>query len=317
MRSNTTAARLALCQAVTKRIPERLQSINKGLNTLHFYQMTFNPNRPGELAAGAQDNGSWMSVPGTKTWVETFVADGAYNGFDATNPDYSSLSWQGGSLAILDEPRNQEAPFWIADTTLTPGAATFPYFREAAAFIVSTVFHPNVSKLMFTNREHVFRSLNGGVNPNFPYAKVKEHCNLWFGNGDIDENGTYQPAIDVCDDWKAMGDPGHLGRLTYGPAAACPPAANPGGAWTVRVPRAVPVGRRPLRRARLHQHAVGVGHERRLGGNERRPHLRHHERGRGQPGHDRRGAGSTRRRRSIRRGTRRTSTSTRRTRTTR
>ena len=34
---------------------------------------------------------------------------------------------------------------------------------------------------MFTGREHVFRSLNGGVNPNFPYAKVKEHCNLWIG----------------------------------------------------------------------------------------------------------------------------------------
>ena len=35
----TNAARLALCQAVTKRIPELLQSINKGLNTLHFYQV--------------------------------------------------------------------------------------------------------------------------------------------------------------------------------------------------------------------------------------------------------------------------------------
>ena len=239
---NTTAARLALCAAVTKRIPERLESINKGLNTLHFYQMTFNPNRPGELAAGAQDNGSWMSVPGTKTWVETFVADGAYNGFDAANADYSSLSWQGGALAILDEPRNQEAPFWIADTTLTPGAAPFPYFREAAAFIVSTVFHPNVSKLMFTNREHVFRSLNGGVNPNFPYANVKEHCNLWIGDGDIDESGAYVPSVDVCDDWKAMGDPGHFGRLTYGPASACPPAANPNGAWTVACPAPYPWG---------------------------------------------------------------------------
>ena len=33
-----------------------------------------------------------------------------------------------------------------------------------------------------------------------------------------------------------MGDPGHLGRLTYGPAAACPPAATPGarGRWRAR-----------------------------------------------------------------------------------
>ncbi|HET9323065.1 MAG TPA: hypothetical protein VFO03_04245 [Gaiellaceae bacterium] len=240
----TTAARLALCQAVTRRIPERIESINRGLNTLHMYQMTFNPNRPGELAGGAQDNGSWMRVPGTKTWIETFVADGAYNGFDATDPNYSSLSWQGGSLAILDEPRNQEAPFWIADTLLTLGAAPFRYPREAAAFIAPTVFHPNVSKLMFTGREHVFRSLNGGVNPAFPYAKVKQHCNLWIGNGDINENGTYEPAIDVCDDWKPMGDPGNGGRLTYGPAALCPDPTNPDPdqVWTVPCPAPYPWG---------------------------------------------------------------------------
>ena len=237
-----TAARLALCQAVTKRIPERIESINKGLNTLHFYQMTFNPNRPGELAGGAQDNGSWMRQPGTKTWIETFVADGAYNGFDAVDPDYSVFSWQGGSLAVLDEPRNQEAGTWISDTLLAPGAAPFRYDRELAAFIAPTLFHPKVGKLMFTGREHVFRSLNGGINPAFPYADVKEHCNVWTGNGDIDENGTYQPAVDVCDDWKAMGDPGHPGRLTYGPAAACPPAATPSDPWTVPCPAPYPWG---------------------------------------------------------------------------
>ena len=234
----TTAARLALCRAVTKRIPERIESVNKGLNTLHFYQVAFNPNRPGELAGGAQDNGSWMRVPGTKTWIETFVADGAYNGFDAADPNYSMLSWQGGALAALDEPRNQEAGFFIADTLLTLGAAPFRYPREAAAFIAPTVFHPNISKLMFTGREHVFRSLNGGVNPAFPYAKVKEHCNLWTGDGDIDEVGGYVPSVDVCDDWKAMGDPGHPGRLTYGPAALCPNPAisNPNQVWTVPCP---------------------------------------------------------------------------------
>jgi hypothetical protein len=237
-----TAARLALCQAVTKRIPERIESLNKGLNTLHFYQMTFNPNRPGELAGGTQDNGSWMRVPGTKTWIETFVADGAYNGFDAVNADYSMFSWQGGSLAVLDEPRNQQAGTWISDTLLVTGAAPFRYNREAAAFIAPTLFHPEVGKLMFTGREHVFRSLNGGINPAFPYADVKEHCNVWTGDGDIDESGAYVPSVDVCDDWKAMGDPGHPGRLTYGPAALCPPVATPTAPWTVPCPAPYPWG---------------------------------------------------------------------------
>src|SRR5262249_559895 len=83
--------RRAVCTIVLSRIPEVLQSINKGLNTLHFYEVTFNPNRPGELAGGAQDNGSWMREPGTNTWIETYVADGGYASFDAKDADYSTL----------------------------------------------------------------------------------------------------------------------------------------------------------------------------------------------------------------------------------
>jgi Arc-like DNA binding domain len=237
-----TPTRLATCQAVTRRIPERIESINKGLNTLHFYQVTFNPNRPGELAGGAQDNGSWMRVPGTKTWIETYVADGAFNGFDASDPNYSSLSWQFGALAALDQPRNQQAGFFIADTLATVGSTQFRYDREAVAFSAPTLFHPKVSKLMFTSREHVFRSLNGGVNPNFAYAEVKEHCNLWTGNHDINENGVYERPVDICDDWKPMGNPDHPGRLTYGPLAACPTAADPTGPLVVACPAPYPWG---------------------------------------------------------------------------
>src|SRR5439155_21930390 len=128
-------------------------------------------------------------------------------------------------------PRNQEAVFSIADTLRPALAPPLRYGREQAAISAPTAFHPTLSKLLFTGREHVFRTLNGGVNPAFPYAKVKQHCNTWTGDGDINENGTYERPIDVCDDWKAMGDAGHLGRLTYGPAAACPPAATPTAAW--------------------------------------------------------------------------------------
>jgi hypothetical protein len=67
---------------------------------------------------------------------------------------------------------------------------------------------------MWTGRAHVFRSTNYGINPTFPREDVLEHCNVWFGDGDIDENGTYEPFIDICDDWKPLGDPGPAGRLT-------------------------------------------------------------------------------------------------------
>ena len=80
------------------------------------------------------------------------------------------------------------------------------------------------------------------MNPNFAYAEVKEHCNLWTGNHDINENGVYERPVDICDDWKPMGNPDHPGRLTYGPLAACPTAADPTGPLVVACPPPYPWG---------------------------------------------------------------------------
>jgi hypothetical protein len=237
----TNATLLNRCQRLTSRIPEVLQSINAGLKTLALYQVAANPNRPGEYAGGAQDNGTWMSdpatvpveqggkaqgpkvKPGESHWIETFVADGASNSFDAKNPDYSTLSWQAGSLAALPVPRDQTKGFWIADSLeVIP-----PYVWENVPFQTQSFFDPNISMRLFTSKEHLFRSDNGGWNPAFSLATVMQHCNLWTGNGDLDEDGTYEPFTDVCDSWKPLGDPGQAGRLTYGPDALCPPAGQP------------------------------------------------------------------------------------------
>ena len=40
------AARLAFCQLVLSRIPQRLEPINKGLRTLHFYEIEYNKAIP-------------------------------------------------------------------------------------------------------------------------------------------------------------------------------------------------------------------------------------------------------------------------------
>ena len=41
------------------RIPERLNALNKGLRTLHFYQLDYSPFDPTTIVGGTQDNGSW------------------------------------------------------------------------------------------------------------------------------------------------------------------------------------------------------------------------------------------------------------------
>jgi hypothetical protein len=54
---------------VLSRIPERLTTINKGLRTLHFYQVQVNPHDPDDIVGGTQDNGSWEigDAPGSGT----------------------------------------------------------------------------------------------------------------------------------------------------------------------------------------------------------------------------------------------------------
>jgi len=243
-------AKLDLCQRLTSRIPGQLQSINRGLTTLAFYQVSANPNRPGEYAGGTQDNGSWMSDPATtpqgpngngikgpSTWIETFVADGAANSFDAKNPDYSTLSWQSGSLAANRHPRDQETPFWIADNvSFLP-----PYTYETRPFQSQLFFDPTVSMRLFYSAEHMFRADDGGANPAFGIDKVEQHCNLWVGDFDLNEDGTYEPFQDVCDGFRPLGDPSPRGRLTYGPNALCPDG-NPLAQPSVPCPAPYPYG---------------------------------------------------------------------------
>ena len=54
-----TGEPLVFCQAVLSRVPETLTTINAGLRTLHFYQLSYSPFDPNLIVAGAQDNGSW------------------------------------------------------------------------------------------------------------------------------------------------------------------------------------------------------------------------------------------------------------------
>jgi hypothetical protein len=88
------------------------------------------------------------------------------------------------------------------------------YGAEGVPFIGNAVTDPLTPGWLWTGREHVFRSTNYGINPVFPRSAVIEHCNVWTGDGDIDENGTYEPLTDICDDWKPLGDAGPNGRLT-------------------------------------------------------------------------------------------------------
>jgi hypothetical protein len=64
------------------------------------------------------------------------------------------------------------------------------------------------------SRSSELSSRRYGLNPDFARAVVVDKCNVWFGDFDLDQDGTYEPLTDICDDWKPLGDPSPAGRLT-------------------------------------------------------------------------------------------------------
>src|SRR4030095_7416906 len=126
------------------------------------------------------------------------------------DPDFKLTGWQQGQLEVSFTPLSQTGVTWIADTLIVLP----PYNAEGVPFIANSITDPVTPGWLWTGREHVFRSPNHGLNPAFARSAVIEHCNVWTGDGDIDENGTYEPPVDICDGWKPLGDAGPDGRLT-------------------------------------------------------------------------------------------------------
>lgn len=51
--------RLAFCQLLLSSVPQRIETMNRGLRTLHFYQIDVSPFDNETVIGGTQDNGSW------------------------------------------------------------------------------------------------------------------------------------------------------------------------------------------------------------------------------------------------------------------
>jgi hypothetical protein len=97
---------------------------------------------------------------------------------------------------------------WIADTLFVF------YGGEATPFIATAISDPVSPGWLWTGREHAFRSTNYGRNPILTKETHRLHCSVWTGDGDVNGDGTYDAPVDLCDDWKPLGDPGPNGRLT-------------------------------------------------------------------------------------------------------
>ena len=242
-----SAEDLTDCQRLLKAIPQAIDPVNNGLNTIQFQSLSSNPANPtGDLLGGTQDNGTF-SYTGTTSWVESVGGDGGQSGYDAANPTtryhnyYDAtpeVNFHGGDpkewLAIYDPLQNT---------------------NEARSFYVPFVADGQIGGRAFIGLEHVWRTDDSGGDPAF----LEEHCNalhrdagpcgdweplgnnLTAGSAINDRGGQYVVAIAQAAGNKATLWAGtRVGRLWVTKEAD---AANPRNAHFYRVDTAATPGR--------------------------------------------------------------------------
>ncbi len=208
---------LAACHAYLSRIPTRLTTMNAGLNTLQFQQLSANPLNPlGDLLGGTQDNGT-LAYSGSDTWFLPVTGDGGDSGFDPTNPTMRFHTYTGGLVDVNFHGNNPKTWLWVSDL--------FNHLEnnglEQAAFYAPVIADTKNHGYLYAGLEHVYRTPDFGGDE----ATLAAHCNTTnaFGTSDwlYDAGG-------VCGDW-SQASPNLANDPSYG---------SKGGSYIVELDRA-------------------------------------------------------------------------------
>jgi hypothetical protein len=183
---------LSRCHGLLSAIPERLQSMNRGLGTLQFQSLSVSPFDRNELQGGTQDNGTWENFGSKHTWLQTFWGDGGQSGFDATDPHFRFHTFFDASPEVNFSDGAITDWNWISD----------PIFgRTGNQFYVAIITDPVVHRTMFagsgttsgTNTNTVVRTKTQGMG-SMTLAEFRQHCNELTGDFTV-----------PCGDWAPLG----------------------------------------------------------------------------------------------------------------
>ncbi|NUT56425.1 MAG: exo-alpha-sialidase, partial [Thermoleophilia bacterium] len=176
------------CERLLSGIPQAIQPLNNGLNTIQFQSLSSHPTDTSDLLGGTQDNGTW-SFTGSPTWLESVGGDGGQSGYDIARPSTRYHNYFDATPEVnLDGNDPKE---WLA--IYDPLQAS----REARSFYVPFVADPLVGGRALIGLEHVWRTDDSGGDPAF----LREHCNALHRDAG------------PCGDWEPMGN-----SLTIGSA---------------------------------------------------------------------------------------------------
>lgn len=192
-----------VCRSMLSRLPTAITFLNKGLQTIQFFNVAADPNNPFErIIAGAQDNGTLLFDKAVnhraKQWFVGFgVGDGtSANGFHPTNPDILFASFQSQFFFTNFHRGRGGIGVWVWTSAPIvfsgePGSATELF--TGRQFLTIDPVHPDTQ---FTGYAHVWRTVdNGGAQ-----AFLEANCTAF----DVFFLGNFTPN---CGDWTALGPP--------------------------------------------------------------------------------------------------------------
>jgi hypothetical protein len=217
---NLSGVDLVDCRLWLSHIPTDLITMNDGLRTLQFQDLTPNPNNPlRDVIGGTQDNGS-MGFTGTGTWLNFVSGDGGQAGIDAANGDIRYHTYQTQAGDVNFRHNDPQWWSWIFDPIL--------FSPESSAFYAPFTADPVVSKTAFSGSESVWRTQNAGGEKDF----LENHCSP-LGGPRSDRFNT--GADSGCGDFIKLG-PGST--ISLGVNTPADKGGGPGATYVVAIERA-------------------------------------------------------------------------------
>jgi len=188
-----TGAALTTCQQLLSAVPTFNFSLNAGLVTLQFQNLSINPNNPlRELQGGTQDNGTWQFEGNPKVWFESMGGDGGLSGFDASNPTNRFHTFFSSSTDVNHAGGDPFQWLFISDPLRQS--------KESVRFYMPIIADPRPDKggTIFAGLQWIWRTTDNGGDLTF----LANNCNEF---GPFTNSGK-------CGDWKHLGNR----RLTSG-----------------------------------------------------------------------------------------------------
>jgi hypothetical protein len=188
-----TGDALTTCQRLLSAVPTKNLSLNAGLVTLQFQNLSINPMNPlGELQGGTQDNGTFQFEGSAKTWYQSVGGDGGLSGFDASNPKNRFHTYFGSSTDVNLFGGDPFQWYFVSDP--------FRQSKENVRFYMPIIPDPRADRggTIFAGLQWVWRTTDNGGDPTFLAANCNEF-GPFTGSG-------------KCGDWVHLGNR----RLTGG-----------------------------------------------------------------------------------------------------